>query len=202
MFKFGKKKNEKPLPDTLLDLRKRIEGQASNISTVEENKKANNKPKNSNKSNGNGKKPKEAIEQTIPMENVKSKKPDDINISNTETDLEKEMEYQRLQAEIETEAKIPGNGWLFNIKDKHLPESTVLDRGEVLAFALGNMQENMLNPRRKESLFAMFSKDIMRMNISIKGLAREQALMARQQDADKNATMSSVRDLMGKPGVL
>jgi hypothetical protein len=83
-----------------------------------------------------------------------------------------------------------------------LPESTVLDRGEVLSFALGNMQENMLNPNRTESLFALFAKDIMRMNISVKGLAREQALMARQQDADKGATMNTLRDLTGRPGAL
>lgn len=117
-------------------------------------------------------------------------------------DLEAELKHQKLMQEIEQEAKIPGNGWLFNIKDKHLPEATVLDRGEVLAFALGFMQENMLNEGRTESLFASFAKDVMRMNVSVKGLSREQGLMARQQDADKNATLNTAKDLMGRPGAL
>lgn len=120
----------------------------------------------------------------------------------TKDDLTAELEHQKLLQEIEAEGKIPGNGWLFNIKDKHLPEATVLDRGEVLAFALGNMQENMLDVNRKESLFAMFAKDVMRMNVSVKGLSREQGLMARQQDADKAATLNTAKDLMGRPGAV
>ena len=157
------------------------------------------------KSNGNGKKPKEAVRETAVMSEAEAAKPS-IPMTpkeNPQDDLDKELEYQRQQREMEEEAKIPGNGWfLGEIKDKHLPMQTVLDRGEVLTFALGNMQENMLNPDRKDSLFKSFARDIMQMNISIKGLGREQSLMARQQDADKNATTSNIRDLMGKPGAL
>lgn len=122
--------------------------------------------------------------------------------ASTQNDLDKELEYEEKRAALERDNKIPGYGWLFGIQDKFLPESTVLDRGEVLAFALGNMQENMLNPNRKESLFALFAKDIMRMNISVKGLARDQAIIVRQQDADKGATMNNIRDLTGRPGAL
>lgn len=125
-----------------------------------------------------------------------------IEKSNTKNDLAQELEFEKYRNQQERDNKIPGYGWLFGIEEKFLPESTVLDRGEVLSFALGNMQENMLNPNRTESLFALFAKDIMRMNISVKGLAREQALMARQQDADKGATMNTLRDLTGRPGAL
>lgn len=157
------------------------------------------------KSNGNGKKPKEAVRETVVMSETEASKPS-IPMTpkeNPQDDLDKELEYQRQQREMEEEAKIPGNGWfLGEIKDKHLPMQTVLDRGEVLTFALGNMQENMLNAGRTDSLFKSFARDIMQMNISIKGLGREQSLLARQQDADRNATTSNIRDLMGKPGAL
>jgi len=125
-----------------------------------------------------------------------------IEKSSTKNDLVQELEFEKHRTQQERDNKIPGYGWLFGIDERFLPESTVLDRGEVLSFALGNMQENMLNPNRTESLFALFAKDIMRMNISVKGLAREQALMARQQDADKGATMNTLRDLTGRPGAL
>jgi hypothetical protein len=125
-----------------------------------------------------------------------------IEKSSTKNDLAQELEFEKQRNQQERDNKIPGYGWLFGIDERFLPESTVLDRGEVLSFALGNMQENMLNPNRTESLFALFAKDIMRMNISVKGLAREQALMARQQDADKGATMNTLRDLTGRPGAL
>jgi len=136
-----------------------------------------------------------------------SKQPDGtvepvIEKSNTKNDLAQELEFEKYRNQQERDNKIPGYGWLFGIDERFLPESTVLDRGEALSFALGNMQENMLNPNRTESLFALFAKDIMRMNISVKGLAREQALMARQQDADKGATMNTLRDLTGRPGAL
>jgi hypothetical protein len=157
------------------------------------------------KGNGNGKKSKEAIKETVIMSEAEGAKPS-IPITPKEgaiDDLEKELEYQSKQRELEEEAKIPGNGWfLGEIRDKHLPMQTVLDRGEVLTFALGNMQENMLNAGRTDSLFKSFARDIMQMNISIKGLGREQSLMARQQDADRNATTSNMRDMMGKPGAL
>ena len=123
-------------------------------------------------------------------------------VSKQKDDLGKELEFEKQRNQQERDNKIPGYGWLFGIEEKFLPESTVLDRGEVWTFALGFMQENMLNTDRKETLFISLAKDIMRMNIAVKGLAREQALMARQQDADKGATMNNLRDLTGRPGAL
>ena len=123
-------------------------------------------------------------------------------VSKNKNDLAKELEFEKVRKQEERDNKIPGYGWLFGIEDKFLPESTILNRGEVLAFALGNMQENMLNQNRTESLFALFAKDIMRMNIAVEGTARKDALMARQQDADKGATMNNLRDLTGRPGAL
>lgn len=170
-------------------LKQRIEAQA-NVKSNPDKPKAESKPEPKPKAEVKSKA--KAVEPEPVTEPVKS----------IQNDLEKELEYEEKRAAVERDNKIPGYGWLFGIQDKFLPESTVLDRGEVLAFALGNMQENMLNPHRTESLFALFAKDIMRMNISVKGLARDQAIIVRQQDADRNATMNNIRDLTGRPGAL
>lgn len=168
------------------------------------------------KSNGNGKKAASELHDTVPITEAKAVKPiipttskvpikQELteNMNNTQDDLEKELEYQRLQHEIDEEARIPGNGWyLGQVRDKHLPMMTVLDRGEVLTFALGNMQENMLTQSRTDSLFRSFARDIMQMNISIKGRGRDDAAIARQQDADKNVTTNNIRDLTARPGSL
>lgn len=170
-------------------LKQRIEAQA-NVKSNPDKLKSESKPESKLKAEAKSKA--KAVEPEPIIEPVKS----------IQNDLEKELEYEEKRAAAERDNKIPGYGWLFGIQDKFLPESTVLDRGEVLAFALGNMQENMLNPHRTESLFALFAKDIMRMNISVKGLAREQAIIVRQQDADRSATMNNIRDLTGRPGAL
>lgn len=171
-------------------LKQRIEAQADVKSNPDKPKA---EPKYESKPKAEVKSKAKAVEsEPIIKEPVKS----------VQNDLEKELEYEEKRAAMERDNKIPGYGWLFGIQDKFLPESTVLDRGEVLAFALGNMQENMLNPHRTESLFALFTKDIMRMNISVKGLARDQAIIVRQQDADRGATMNNIRDLTGRPGAL
>jgi hypothetical protein len=173
-------------------LRQRIESQAN----VKANPNTKPEPEAKPKANGGGKSPPKNVAKTPEPE------PEPVIAKTTQEDLDKELENQEKRMAAERDNKIPGYGWLFGIQDKFLPESTVLDRGEVLAFALGNMQENMLNPNRTESLFAMFAKDIMRMNVSVKGLARDQAIIVRQQDADKGATMNTLRDLTGRPGAL
>ena len=180
------KKNKKDNTEALEKLKQRIEAQ-SNIK------------ENPDKSKD---KLKDKPVKQVKSEPVKASETPAQPVNKQKDDLGKELEFEKQRNQQERDNKIPGYGWLFGIEEKFLPESTVLDRGEVLAFALGNMQENMLNSNRTESLFALFAKDIMRMNISVKGLAREQALMARQQDADKGATMNNLRDLTGRPGAL
>jgi|GEM_PF-6381734 hypothetical protein len=184
MFKKSKKEEE----EALESLRQRIESQ---VNIKENPDKAKGKPAKQFKQ--------ESAKPEPPAKKVETAPP---AVSRLNDDLEKELEFEEMRNRHERDNKIPGYGWLFGIDEKFLPESTVLDRGEVLSFALGNMQENMLNPHRTESLFALFAKDVMRMNISVKGLAREQALMARQQDADRGATLNNLRDLTGRPGAL
>lgn len=103
---------------------------------------------------------------------------------------------------------IPGYGWMFGIDKEHLPEMSVLHPGQEVIIASGNMQENMLDPKRNFSLWDRWIEDIMRLSISaapsgtipgIGGLGREQAILARQQDADKGATDRFESGMQGKP---
>lgn len=185
MFKKSKKEEDAALES----LRQRIESQVN----IKENPDKAAKSKPAKQAKPTTAKPEPSVEKNEAA-------PPAVN--RLQDDLEKELKFEEYRNRQERDNKIPGYGWLFGIEEKFLPESTVLDRGEVLSFALGNMQENMLNPHRTESLFALFAKDVMRMNISVKGLAREQALMARQQDADRGATLNNLRDLTGRPGAL
>jgi hypothetical protein len=105
-------------------------------------------------------------------------------------------------------SQIPGYGWMFGIDKEHLPEMSVLHPGQEVIIASGNMQENMLDPKRDYALWDRWIEDIMRLSISaapsgtipgIGGLGREQAILARQQDADRNATNNFESGMQGKP---
>jgi len=196
---FGKSKKEKD-NEIIADLRQRIESQRVEM-PVAECPVAEAPQGKVEKHKGNGKRTKEDAQNTVPVPEVaetplaNEKQPDKASVDK----LAAQLEAQAAIEEKEAERNIPGNGWLFNIKDKNLKESCVLDQGQQLTFALGFMQENMLTQSRTESLFMSFAKDMMRMSVAVKGLARDQGIMARQQDADKNATVNYGRDLVGKP---
>jgi hypothetical protein len=211
---FGRKKK-----DSNSDLIDRIEGQkvvqeykeiAADIQEAIRKSDGIEEPVKTIKGNGsNGKKSKEAVQETVPIPEVKAEKPaakakipEPVKAKSTNENLDEELQRQALIEEQEFERQIPASGYLLNVKEKHLPQATVLDSGQVLSFALGNMQENMLNSSRTKSLFALFAKDMMEMSISIKGLGREQAIMVRQQDADKGAGLNIRSDLSGRPGAL
>jgi hypothetical protein len=115
-------------------------------------------------------------------------------------DKKRQLEEQAAadeEDERERERKIPGYGVIIGTKKKFLPEATNIDKGQALTIALGRMQENMLNPDRVESLFDLFAEDMMRLQKSVDHFSLDQYLMARQQDADKNASIGAKNDLYG-----
>jgi len=152
---------------------------------------------------GNGHKPEDDIPNEQPANNESPLNELPLDEKEAMKSQQDEEDRQRaIEDEIEEkeyERQMPGYGYLTAVKDKHLPQSTVLDKGQVLTFALGYMQEDMLNPERSDSLFVGFAKRIMRMNISVGGLGREQILEARQQDSDKGATLNMQSDLRARP---
>ena len=114
-----------------------------------------------------------------------------------ESERERDERIAREEEEREQEKHIPGFGIIVGTKKKFLPEATSIDKGQALTIALGRMQENMLNPDRTESLFDLFAEDIMRLQKSVDHFSLDQYLLARQQDADKNATINTRSDLLG-----
>lgn len=195
---FGKKKKDNEIVESM---RQRIESQRVVMAPAAEPPPVEITDEKPAKHKGNGKKSKEDAQNTVPVPEVtetpitSEKQPAKDNMDK----LAMQLKEQHRIEELEAEKGIPGYGWLFAIKDKHLKESCIIDRGQQLTLALGFMQENMLNQNRTESLFTLFAKDMMRMSVAVEGKARDQGIMARQQDADKNATLSYGRDLVGNP---
>jgi len=99
---------------------------------------------------------------------------------------EEEAELQRMREEAE-EAKIPGSGYLFNVKKKHLPEATRLNEREIFTFGVGAVQDAVLDLNRKDSVFDIFASHIFRLKISAGGKGREENIAVRQVDAEEKA---------------
>jgi len=99
---------------------------------------------------------------------------------------EDEAELQRMREEAE-EAKIPGSGYLFNVKKKHLPEATRLNEREIFTFGVGAVQDAVLDLNRKDSVFDIFASHIFRLKISAGGKGREENIAVRQVDAEEKA---------------
>jgi hypothetical protein len=102
---------------------------------------------------------------------------------------EEEKELERMREEAE-EAKIPGSGYLFNVKKKHLPEATRLNEREIFTFAVGAVQDYVLQrteAKEAESVFEKFSNSIFRLKISAGGKGREENIAVRQVDAEEKA---------------
>jgi hypothetical protein len=99
---------------------------------------------------------------------------------------EEEKELERMREEAE-EAKIPGSGYLFNVKKKHLPEATRLNEREIFTFGVGAVQDAVLDLNRKDSVFDIFASTIFRLKISAGGKGREENIAVRQVDAEEKA---------------
>lgn len=102
---------------------------------------------------------------------------------------EEDKELERMREEAE-EAKIPGSGYLFNVKKKHLPEATRLNEREIFTFAVGAVQDYVLqrnDDKVVESVFEKFSNSIFRLKISAGGKGREENIAVRQVDAEEKA---------------
>ena len=172
------------------------------------------------KSNGNGHKPdveipakkvvnakdtgKQKKKTAIPEPAIASTTEDPVPVEDKQgqkkIDLAAEQAIMDAEEEKQQEKAIPGFGVLIGTKKKFLPEATIIDKGQALTFALGFMQEDMLNPDRTESLFDLFAHRMMQLQKSVDGKSLDQYILARQQDADKNATMNAKADLFGNRG--
>ena len=123
---------------------------------------------------GNGHNP-DADEQA-----VQDKEAEEKQNKQDQEDLERERE----EAE---NSKIPGSGYGFNVKKKHLPEATRLNEREIFTFGVGAVQDKVLDLNRTESVFEIFTNSIFRLKISLGGKGREEYIAVRQVDAEEKA---------------
>ncbi len=79
-----------------------------------------------------------------------------------------------------------------------MPESSRLNDREIISFAIGVTQREMLNIRRTESLFEVFMNSVLRFKISQGGDGRKEHIVLHQLDTDqKSQTMGGAN--FGQP---
>lgn len=98
------------------------------------------------------------------------------NISQEELDVFEERELDR---------QIPGRGHLFHVKKKHLHESTRLNKKMIMAFAIGDVQQAVLNHTRTESVFEILKNAIMGYEISEDGEGRKESIILHQLTSEE-----------------
>ncbi len=93
--------------------------------------------------------------------------------------------------EAETDKNIPGKGYLFHVKDKHLPETSRLNLREALSLAISDAQQEAINPDRTQSIFSIFRNRMLRYRISCGGEdwgeGRKESIILHQLSADEKA---------------
>ena len=89
--------------------------------------------------------------------------------------------------EAELDKDIPGKGYLFHVKNKHLPESSRLNEKEIIGFSVGKVQQAVLDKNRTESAFDIFMNSVLRMKISFEGEGRKENIILHQLSSDDKA---------------
>jgi hypothetical protein len=130
-------------------------------------------PISEHKENSNGPgKDKAKIEETVAIT-----KPTTETMRIAKEDVKK---FQSLSME-----PIPGDGFLFNIKEEHLPEASCLNERQVATFSIGDCQNASLDPDRTQSIFEIYRNRIMRYNISLNRDGRGEYVTIKQLTAEE-----------------
>lgn len=93
------------------------------------------------------------------------------------------------------EAKIPGNKFLLNVDERHLPETSRLNEREIFTFGVGDTQDEALNTNRTQSIYAIFRNSILRLKISLGGKGRDDFISLHQAEAEENARRGQIDGL-------
>lgn len=93
------------------------------------------------------------------------------------------------------EAKIPGNKFLLNVDERHLPETSRLNEREIFTFGVGDTQDEALNTNRTKSIYAIFRNSILRLKISLGGKGRDDFISLHQAEAEENARRGQIDGL-------
>ena len=143
---------------------------------------------------GNGHKETEELAATVEPEAKAEPAPTGDSATPPQVELvsSKVAEYE----EMDSEREIPGNGFLFNVKEKHLPEATRLNEREIWSFAVGEVQDAVLDTNRTESVFKILESRLMRNKISLGGDGRTEYVTTMQLKAEEKAEQGG--DLFGR----
>jgi len=87
--------------------------------------------------------------------------------------------------EKEMDKDIPGKGYLFHVKKKHLPEATRLNDREIIGFSVGEVQQAVLDHSRTESLFDIFKNGVFQKKIAFQGEGRKENIILHQLSAEE-----------------
>lgn len=87
----------------------------------------------------------------------------------------------------ELDKNIPGRGHLFHVKKKYLPESTRLNDREIMSFAIGDVQQAVLDHDRTESVFEVLKNSLMVYKISREGDGRKESIVLHQLTSEEKA---------------
>lgn len=103
---------------------------------------------------------------------------------------------------IDNNKNIPGRGHLFHVRKEHLPESTRLNEREIVAFAIGDVQQAVLDHNRTESVFDIFKHNIMQYKISFEGQGRKESIILHQLTTEEKTaalkgSMFGIDDVRG-----
>ena len=97
------------------------------------------------------------------------------------------------QAEIEAfnkkqeERSIPGIASLYRVDDKWLGEVTDLNEREIAAYAVGDMQQGLADPKRTKSAYELLRNSAFRYKISKVGKGRDDQVILHRLEADMKA---------------
>ena len=140
--------------------------------------------KKTEKPSGNGKKPEQDLEKTVPA-------PEPVVISQVNKPPSPQYE------EIDDSAKnAPGRGFLFNVKDENIDECSDLSEREIFTFSIAEVQDAVLDLNRTESIVSILMRSIKRKKISLNRNGRTEFVTSVQLAAEEKADKSG--DLFAK----
>jgi hypothetical protein len=83
-----------------------------------------------------------------------------------------------------SEKDIPGIKSLYRVDDQWLGEVTDLNEREIAAYAIGDMQEALADPKRTKSAFSILKERAFRYKISKAGKGRDDQVILHRLEAD------------------
>lgn len=130
----------------------------------------------------------EPIEE--PIVNNNGHKPSNT-IKEEKEDIEETEDDEETWEEDLDDKEIPGKGFMYAVKEKHLPETTRLSQRMIFAMTFGYAKDYILkHPERKESFFEIYSNRLMKHQVGLDGKGRDEWFTYKNVIAQERAESS------------